>query len=143
MTRTLTKLASATKVLSSQSPRLGPDAAAGIEAMFQAWRDYQQVHETESTKREEIRARSGVEITRLREQAQLIREHFAMIFSERRDNFDKSFTLLETGLSNGDDRQIEAALTLIVTLVKEWPIKQAAETMRTIKERVPGQIIDL
>jgi hypothetical protein len=66
-----------------------------------------------------------------------------MIFAERRENFDRSFNLLEAGLAKWDDRQIEAALSVILTLVKESPIRQAAEVVRAIKDRKGGDIIDL
>jgi hypothetical protein len=111
--------------------------------MVQAWHSYRQTREVEETKRIAIRARAEIEITRLKEQAQLMREYFQTIFAERRENFDRSFNLLEAGLAKGDDRQIEAALTMIVTLVKESPIRQAADAMRAIRERQEGEIIDL
>jgi len=119
------------------------DPSAGLMAMVQAWHSYRQTREAEETKRTAIRARAEVEIVRFREQAQLMRECFQMIFAERRENFNRSFNLLEEGLAKGDDRQIEAALTMIVTLVKESPIRQAAEVIRAIKDRNEGEIIDL
>jgi hypothetical protein len=111
--------------------------------MVQAWHSYRQTCDVEETKRTAIRARAEIEITRLKEQAQLMRECFQTIFAERRENFDRSFNLLEAGLAKGDDRQIEAALSVILTLVKESPIRQAAEVVREIKDRKEGEIIDL
>jgi len=132
------------KKLPSKPPAPGlVDASVGLVAMVQAWQSYQQTREVEETKRTAIRARAEIEIARLKEQAQLMRECFQMIFAERGENFDRSFNLLEAGLAKGDDRQIEAALTMIVTLVKESPIRQAAEVVRAIKDRKGGEIIDL
>ncbi len=118
-------------------------AAQGLVDMWNARQNYLQQRETEKTRRIEIRAQADVEIARIREQAQLVREYFQLSFAERRDNFERSFTLLDAGLSAGNERQIEAALGLIVTLIQESPLKQATETLRQIKERKPGQIIDI
>jgi len=127
-----------------KAPRPGlADPTLTFTSLVQAWQNYRQICEVEQTRREEIRARAEVEMTRLREQAELVRECLRMTFAERRENFERSFSMLEAALANKDDRQIEAALTLIVTLVKDSPVKQAAEAMRAIKERAPGQIIDL
>jgi thioesterase domain-containing protein len=132
------------KKLPSKPPVPGlVDPSRGLVAMLDAWQSYRQTREVEETKRTAIRARAEIEITRLKEQAQLMREYFQTIFAERRENFDRSFNLLEAGLAKGDDRQIEAALTMIVTLVKESPIRQAADAMRAIRERQEGEIIDL
>lgn len=127
-----------------KAPRFGlADPALAFTSLVQAWQNYRQIIEVEQTRREEIRARAEVEVTRLREQVGLVREYLRMSFAERRENFERSFSILEAGLANKDDRQIEVALTMIVTLVKESPVKQAVEAMRAIKERAPGQIIDL
>ncbi|TXI35727.1 MAG: hypothetical protein E6Q69_00925 [Aquipseudomonas alcaligenes] len=84
-----------------------------------------------------------MELARIESQSKLLREYFSAVFTERKENFERSYFLLEQGLAKGDDRQIETALTMIVTLVKESPIKQAAEAMQQIKERQDGKIIDL
>jgi hypothetical protein len=132
------------KKLPSKPPVPGlVNPSGGLVAMLQAWHSYRQTREVEETKRIAIRAHAEVEIVRFREQAQLMRECFQMIFAERRENFDRSFNLLEAGLAKGDDRQIEAALSVILTLVKESPIRQAAEVVRAIKDRKGGEIIDL
>lgn len=72
-----------------------------------------------------------------------MREALAAQFAERRVIIDRSFDLLEEACRTGNIAQIEATLTPIVTLIKEPPLKQAVETVRLIKEREAGQIIDL
>lgn len=119
------------------------DPSAGLLSLVNAWQTYQQVCQQEKTRRAEIRARAEVEIERIRAQADVLRQFIAETFAERRENFNRFFVQLEEGLHTGNDRQIEVALTLIVTQIKESPIRQAAEVMRQIRERKPGEIIDL
>ncbi len=120
-----------------------PDPTSSFVSLFSAWTDYKQLREQELTKRESIQANTKVELARIESQSKFLREYFSAVFAERKENFDRSYILLEQGLAKGDDRQIETALTMIVTLVKESPIKQAAEAMQQIKERKEGEIIDL
>lgn len=119
------------------------DPAASLMYMVQAWQNYHRIREQEITRRKEIRARAEVEIASIHEQARLLRDVFDTIFTERRENFARGYALLEQGLDKKDDRQIETALTLIVTLIKESPVKQATEAMRMIQTRKPGQVIEL
>lgn len=66
-----------------------------------------------------------------------------MSFSERRDNFDRCFNMLDAGLLSGNDKQVDAALSLIVDIVKESPLKQAANVMQQLKNRNEGDVIDI
>ena len=120
-----------------------PDPSSSLFSLIGVWKDYKQLREQELTKRESIQANTKVELARIESQSKLLREYFSAVFTERKENFERSYFLLEQGLAKGDDRQIETALTMIVTLVKESPIKQAAEAMQQIKERQDGKIIDL
>lgn len=119
------------------------DALGSARFILQAWQDYQKTLQSEETQREAIRAQASVEVERIRAQAGLLREYFDKVFLERRENFAHGFALLEAGFAKRDDRQIEAALTLIVTLVKESPIQQAAEVMKQIRNRKDDGIVDL
>jgi len=104
---------------------------------------FYQLRETEKTKRTEIKCNSDKEIAAIRENAQLLRDYFDKAFAERRENFDRFFQMLDAGLSSGNNQQIDTALSLIVTMIKESPLKQAAEIMQQVKNRTQGQIIDI
>lgn len=119
------------------------DPSAGLLSLVNAWQSYQQVCQQEKTRRAEIRARAEFEIERIRAQADVLRQFITQTFAERRENFDRGFALLEEALRTGNDKGFETALTLIVTLIKESPIRQAQEVMRLIRERQPGQVVDL
>lgn len=119
------------------------DPSTSLVSLVNAWQAHQQVRQQEKTRRAEIRAHAAVEIERIHAQANILRQFIAEVFAERRENFNRFFAQLDEGLRTGNDRQIEAALTLIVTQIKESPIRQAAEVMRQIRDRQGGEIIDL
>ncbi|MYN46722.1 hypothetical protein GTP23_16880 [Pseudoduganella sp. FT93W] len=104
---------------------------------------YLQHRETEITKRVHIRANAEIEISNIREKAQLLRDYFVMTFAERRENFDRCFQLLDAGMSSQNNQQIDAALALIVKMIDESPLKQANEVMQQLKHRSADQIIDI
>jgi len=41
--------------------------------------------------------------------------------------------MMDAGLSSGNEKQVDAALSLMVTIIQESPLKQAAEVMRQLK----------
>jgi len=107
-------------------------------------RQYLQTKEMEKNKNGLISKKNAeVEITNIREKAQLLREYFSMSFSERRENFDRCLSMMDAGLSSGNEKQVDAALSLMVTIIQESPLKQAAEVMRQLKNRTDNEIIDI
>ena len=120
-----------------------PNPILGFIELINAQRQYLQTKEMEKTKRVDIQKNAEVEITNIREKAQLLREYFSMSFSERRENFDRCLSMMDAGLSSGNEKQVDAALSLMVTIIQESPLKQAAEVMRQLKNRTDNEIIDI
>lgn len=115
----------------------------GFLEIVRAHERYLQHRETEITKRIEIEKNAEIEITKIRETTQLLRDYLEIAFSERRENIDRCFKMLDAGLSSGNSQQIDTALSLIVTMIKESPLKQAAEVVQQLKNRADGEIIDI
>lgn len=128
------------KLVSGQD---GIGFAQGFLEVVKARERYFQHREVEITKRIEIQKKAEIEIANIREKAQLLRDYFVMAFSERRENFDRCFKMLDAGLSSENNQQIDTALSLIVTMIKESPLKQAAEVMQQLKNRSDGEVIDI
>lgn len=120
-----------------------PNPVQIIKEIAGAVSEYQKVREQEKTRRAQIRAEAKVAIERIRAQANLLREFFGMLFAERRENFERSFALLEEGLREGNNQKIEVALAMIVTLVKESPLRQAEALVQKIRERKEKEMIEL
>ncbi len=125
------------------SAKDGIGFAQGFLEVVKAREAYFQHREIEISKRVEVQKNAEIEIANIREKAQLLREYFLMAFSERRENFERCFKMLDAGLSCDNNQQIDAALSLIVTMIKESPLKQAAEVMQQLKNRSDGEIIDI
>jgi len=118
-------------------------AAQGFLEIVKARERYLQLRETEITKRVEIQKNAEIEIANIREKSELLRDYFVMSFSERRENFDRCFQMLDAGLTNGNEKEIDSALSLIVTIIKESPLKQAADVMNQLRNRTGTEIIDI
>ena len=121
----------------------GLNIAQGFMEVVRARQQYLQIKEEELTKRTAIQKKAEIDIAEIREKSQLLRDYFIMSFSERRDNFDRCFNMLDAGLLSGNDKQVDAALSLIVDIVKESPLEQAANVMQQLKNRNEGDVIDI
>ncbi len=115
---------SATKVGKGANPALW---LSGATEVFNAFQSYVKVHEEQETAREKIRAERDVAVEAIREKAQLIRFALEKQFGERASNFTELFKQLDKGFENGNDKQIETALTGIVELSKISPLAQAIQ----------------
>jgi len=138
-------LVSVFSALSKKLPRLpnSPIPVQQVVTLYSEIANYYRVREEEITKREAIRRASETEIARIRANADLLREYFQLAFAERRENFDRAFAILEEAIQSGNNQQVEAALSIILQLVKESPIKQAAEIVQRAKNLGEGEIIDI
>ena len=110
------------------------DYADGLTSLITAWKDYKITHETQVTHRAQIAADRDVRLAAIQAQADTVRALIEGTFAERAGNFDKFFSLLDQGFSNGNDQQINAALAMIAEQVKVNPMAQAAQLMRSIDD---------
>ena len=124
---------------------LGPamDVAQAFVEIVQSRERYLKHRESEITRRIEIKSKAEVEIVAIREQAQLIRDYFIMEFAERRHNFDQFLEVLNDGIDNKNDLQVNAALSMITTLMQESPMKHATLLLEKAKDRKHGEIMDI
>ncbi|MGR6322611.1 hypothetical protein Q2K19_12525 [Micromonospora soli] len=85
-------------------------------------RDSIQVHETESTKREKLRAYRETEIARIRASEAALRDYFDRIFEERRENHNRLFASLDRALESGDVAAIQSVVGGIVEVARTSPL---------------------
>jgi hypothetical protein len=100
--------------------------------LISAWKDYQNTHEIEETRRESIRANRNIQLAAIREQADALRKVLEGTFAERSKNFSNFFDMLNEGFSSDDDKKINVALSLITEQIKQNPMKQAVQLMQDI-----------
>ena len=129
------KLALATKMKGQLVKQAGPtQVVCSLSDLVNAWKDYQTTREIETTKRTQIAADRDVRLAAIHAQAEAFHRLIDKTFDERSNNFDKFFNILEKGFATNDDRQINAALTMIVEQVKVSPMAQAMQMMKQIND---------
>lgn len=133
-------LVSAFPKLAKKLPSLPNMPAQQVITIYSEIVNYYRFREEQITRREEIKRASETEIARIRANADLLREYFQLAFAERGKNFDRAFGILEEAIQSDNNQQVEAALTIILQLVKESPIKQAADIVQRAGR---GEIIDI
>jgi hypothetical protein len=115
----------------------------GSQNLFNAWKDYATTREAETTKRTQIEANRDVALAAIQAQAETLRMLIEGTFAERAKNFDQYFALLDAGFTNGNEQQINAALTLIVEQTKVSPMMQAAQLMNKINDPGNTDVIEI
>lgn len=107
-----------------------PSFLSAISEINSAWKEYKQVQAVEETKRTQILANRDINVTSIKEQAQLIRFALEKQFGERANNFSELFKQLDKGFENGDDKRIDVALNGIVELSKISPLADAVKLVQ-------------
>ena len=129
------KIALVTKMKGQLVKQAGPAQVAGsLSDLVNAWKNYQTIREGEITKRTQIAADRDARLAAIQAQADTFHKLIDKTFDERSNNFDQFFDLLEKCFSNNDDRQINAALTMIVEQVRVSPMAQAVQMMKQIND---------
>lgn len=105
-----------------------------VNTLMNAWKDYKTTREVEITRRTQIAADRDVRLAAIQEQAELFKIMVEKTFTERSENFDRFFSMLEDGFAKGSDQQINAALTMIVEQVKVSPMAQASQLISSIND---------
>ena len=116
---------------------------SSTQNLIDSWKDYAKTRELEITKRDQIKANRDVALAKIQAQTEILRTLISDTFAERATNFDKYFALLETGFTNHDDQQINAALSLIVEQTKVSPMAQVANLIKTINDPNNNDIIEI
>ena len=123
----------ATSQILKNSDKVAVPSGAASD-LFNAWIDYKKIREVEVTRREQISADRDVKLAAIRESADVLRMLINETFEERANNFERYFALLERGFENDNDKEINAALAMIVEQTKVSPMGQAAQLVNQIND---------
>jgi hypothetical protein len=96
-------------------------------AVITEFLDYLKVRETEETKREQIRARRDVLVLALESEKELILKFFERHFDDRKASLEQLFVLLKSATETNNDKQLDAALSGIVTILQQNPLRDLSE----------------
>ncbi len=100
-----------------------------------------QIIQTEETKRAQIAAQRDVLIKALESERQVMLAYFEQRFAERRQALDRFFHLLDYGVTHHDTASIDAALTGILGIIQDNPLRDF-ETFKKCMAR-PDFVIEL
>ena len=110
------------------------EARSAFTQLIDAWQNVKTVREQEATKREFIRANRDVALARIKSQREILELYLTKIFQERKATIEHSFRILDEGIASGNDKAIDAAMTVIVTTVKTSPLQGVTEILRQIED---------
>lgn len=111
-------------------------AAGAVDALKHALDVLAECHrisEEHWTKRFEIRARLHCDLTRLRNDREIVLGYLERTFDERRHSFARLFDLADSAISRGDNQQLARALDAIVELARSSPLAAALETIESTR----------
>ena len=96
-------------------------------AVITEFLDYLKVREQEETARQRIRAKRDVLVQALESEKDIILKYFEYRFAERKSALEQFFVLLNAATERGEGKALDAALTGIVNILQENPLRDLAE----------------
>lgn len=103
--------------------RISPaDALGALTQLVDATREAIQLHETESTTREKLRAYRETELARIQASERVLRDYFDRIFAERRETHRQLFATLDAALQAGDVAAMQTVVGGIVEVARTSPL---------------------
>lgn len=111
--------------------RVDPISAttSAFSLLVEAYRDYSNIKQQETTKREMIRSQRDVAITRIQAQKEVLQQYLQNTFSERATVFNNMFAILDEGLASGNDKAIGVAMNMIVKQIETNPLDGIRQLM--------------
>jgi hypothetical protein len=119
------------------------DAAAGaLQQIVQAFSQMVTISEQESTKRAAISAQLEARMEEIASSERMLAMYFNKIFAERDKVFTRFFDELDRARESGDTTHVAQALTGLVDLARETPLKDLLN-LSTIHAQLTSGRIDL
>lgn len=118
----------------SGQPRISDLAnLAGPLEVVQAYLNYRQTVEIETTKRRQIESQCRLAIERLLAEKELLLSYCDQVFAERRVSLEHFYRLLADAVRFGSDHQLDTALTGILTIIRTSPFQSYGEFCETMR----------
>lgn len=116
-------------------------ALKGMQVAADFARDYVEVVQRETTKRQDIVARRDIRITELELARETLEQYLKATFDERRSNFQGLFKRLDVAQAQGDVQGMQMFLASILDLAKSSPFKDMATFKRNLER--PDFVLEL
>ena len=101
---------------------------------------YRKTVSEQQTERERIAAKRDVAVRLIESEREIILEYFAQRFAERKDALNGFFDVLHTAVQEKNERVMDTALSGILGIVKDSPLKDF-DTFR--KARADNRVIEI
>lgn len=110
------------------------NVTSAFSRLLEARQEYRRIAEQEKTKRHAIDAWEKVRLQELKNQQVILQQYLDATFSERRHVIDGFFNALDQGLESGNLELIDKAISGIVDIVKESPLRQVDNLIAALND---------
>ncbi|RMG72014.1 MAG: hypothetical protein D6711_13890 [Chloroflexi bacterium] len=123
--------------------KVGSDVVRAINpmAVITETIEYLRTREEEQTKREHIWSKRDVLVTALNNEKDVLLAYFDYRFKERKATLEQFYDILQRASRSGDGDQLQVALTGILGIIQENPLKDFAEFKKNMSN--PDFVIEL
>jgi hypothetical protein len=118
-------------VISSLAAANPEEAATAVNNMLAMAAEVTKFTEAQKTKRKEIEAKRDIIVKKIESQKEIILVYLEKSFDERRDNFTKLFTVVDSAIANNNMQQLALGLDSINKLASSSPFKALASLEST------------
>lgn len=121
---------------------LNPTLAAdeSLKMLVNAWANYKNTVEVETTKRASIQAWRDTRLAELDNQRKILENYLSNTFKERSEMISGFFSALDKGIESGDSSLINSSIGAILSVAKESPLAQAKEILMAMNDPKVGFI---
>lgn len=110
-------------------------ALSAFSSILNVVKECKIVHETEETKREEIRARRDIIIKKYEQQRYVLETYLTNTFKERSMTIEGFFKALDSGIKTRNVEVIGWAMQSIVNVLQTSPLKGFNDFMRQVEDK--------
>lgn len=108
-------------------------AESAFSKLVNAVKEYKTIKETEITKREYIRAKRDVAISKINAQKDILKIYFEHTFQERKNIFERLFNAFDKGIETNNDKAITYAMQGIISTMQNSPLQGVNDFMRQLE----------
>lgn len=108
-------------------------AESAFSQLVNAVKEYKTIKETEITKREYIRAKRDIAISKINAQKDILKIYFEYTFKERKAVFEGFFNALDKGMETNNDKVITYAMQGIISTMQNSPLQGVNDFMRQLE----------
>lgn len=119
------------KVIPKPSPEM---AFESFKMLMEAHHNYKMTVQTETTKREAIKAYKDIKVAKHEKEANFLKDYLNHTFQERKYHIDSMFERLDQGIESGNMELVNMAMQSITAVVKSSPLQEADKVIAAMND---------